>query len=150
MVATLFLVDEYEIDVIRESKSNRFDYEADLYVDEYWEPIMYILSDGQLGKDPYVTIFMPKNPINIAADNNPHGPFVRYHEEIDIAVIEAAISTLNEATIRNRINLEAMNQKVMKKVTEDRIDELVDNTLKVIKFFQKAKAEQLLMIAAVG
>ncbi|GJM36632.1 MAG: hypothetical protein DHS20C18_56330 [Saprospiraceae bacterium] len=149
-VATLFLVDEYEIDSIEESRIEEFDSTEVLYVGKNWESITYLLSNGKLWKEPFEQIFMPKKAINLSPDKNDFGPFVRYHDELDVAVISSAIEMLTEQDLRARISLEEMNKKVIYPISDEGVDDLINDSIKLIDFFKRARDNSGQIIASIG
>jgi len=119
-------------------------------VDKRWEAIMYILSGGSLGSEPFVSLFMPKNIIN-PNDNKEWGEPYRYHNEEDIKMYNQRLSEIPEGTILERANVEKINKGGMGYAQREIDRDFIINEIKAIKtLFKNAEINGDLILGMIA
>ena len=149
-VASLFEINKFALSEIK--KNLKFEYGSELnslYVDKLWEPIMLIMSNGFLGKAPFEGLFMPPNRINIDPTTE-WGESINYHDANSISILNLELSKISENDLRERIDIQKINQVVMYPIVEEQIDSLIDHALQTIKFYKNVENNGNLIIGEIG
>ena len=119
-------------------------------VDKFWEPIMFIFGNGNLGGEPFINLFMAKNCLYESPDQNKWNPSIRYHDDKEIEEYLKEFENISEEVIRKRIDIEKINRKVMYQIQESNIETIVENCINIINLFKKAKKEKDVIVSTIG
>lgn len=75
---------------------------------------------------------------------------MRFHGEEEIKELNSKFKEISEEIIRQRIDLDKMNKRVMYPVQEEQIESLVKNAQRVIEIFKDAEIENDIIIGSIG
>ena len=120
-----------------------------LYVDKFWEPIMYLFGQGFIGKDPTGRLFMPKNLI-VTYEDEYMKDGTRYHSQIEIAELSCYMQQFKPAELLQGVDLEQMNSKVVYPVAVGDLNHLQELVGTTQQFFARAMMEGDVIIGQIA
>ncbi len=147
---SLYRIKKTEFERIITEKSFYQECEEMVDVDKRWEAIMYILSGGSLGSEPFVWLFMPQNKMILENSKEWDEPY-RYHNEEDIKMYNQHLSEISEDTILERANIEKINKGALAYRQREVDRDFIIDEIKAIKIlFKNAEANGDLVLGMVG
>ena len=149
-VAGLTLISkEYLEEIKRTRKVDWSQKKENLYVDKYWEPIMFVFGKGFLGREPFVNLFMPTNDIFQDPNIQEWPALVSYHSDENIKEFNLEFAKLDKQIIRKRINVEKINSKCRPGINPESTDYLLELCLEVMAIFKKAEDQNDVLIGSI-
>ena len=144
-VGTLTRISQETLRHIKDTKS--FDWKKakeTVEVDRFWEPVMFIFGNGTLGGKLFINLFMAENCIYARPDDNEWDPAFRYHAISDLDQYIEEFDSLTEMKIRDRIDIEKINQVCMYPLedSENSKNLLVQYCQETMDIFRKAKTHK--------
>ena len=146
-VATLGRFKKTELEKIKADKVVNWDDALEsVYVDKFWEHIMYVFGNGNGMKPPFEYIFMPTNRIYITEEREPWSESIKFHSFENIVEMNSKMSEVTRELVIERIDIEKMNSKGMYQImSEDTVPYLINHVMDVKKFFEDTKEDEIII-----
>lgn len=151
IVAELWRISQETFEEVEENEEypDRQSVKEVLYVDKFWEPIMYLFGQRFIGSVPTVYLFQPRNLI-VTYEDEYMREGIRYHSEIDIAELSHYLQQHEPQALLQNLDLQQMNSKVAYAVATEDLGQLQQLLGATQQFFHRAGLERDVILGRLG
>ena len=148
-VASLIRVERTAFEKVERTKKYPKTFAEEISVDKLWEPIMYVLGKGHLGRLPITNLFMPRKII-VTYQDEYMTEGIRYHDASDIAELFNAMENHSIEDLIAKVDVESMNSKIMYPIMESDLEEIKQHIIQIRASLQKAIENDQIIIASIN